>query len=379
MRIGVDATSWDNPRGFGRFARSVVERLVALDRTTTYVMLAPPSGSPLPDGSVTVGQRRSAVRAAEGARPPHELLELAVLARRARLDAVLFPSVYSWFPTPGVPSVVGVHDAIAATLPELTLPSRRARVLWAAKERWAIRSCARLFTVSAAARVVLAERWGVPVGTIAVVPEAPAPCFSPVGADVARAALAGVGLEVGEPFLAFAGGVSPHKRIDVLLDALERAPGLPRLVVVGDLEDRTFLSASGDVTHRAAAPGLAGRVLLPGHVSDATLAALFTHATAVVLPSRAEGFGLPAVEAAACGAPLVLSDIPAHRETLDGAARFVPVGDAAALARALQQVVEDPALRAELSGRGRRAVAGLSWDAGARVLQGLLADAGAQA
>ena len=75
------------------------------------------------------------------------------------------------------------------------------------------------------------------------------------------------------------------------------------------------------------------RVLLPGFVSDETLACLYAGATAVVLPSLAEGFGLPAVEAAACGAALVLSDLPAHRETLDGAAIFVAPSDAHAIAR----------------------------------------------
>ncbi len=381
MRVGIDATSWDNTRGFGRFARNVVEHLVALDPATTYVMLAPPAGGPSPPaGTRTLGggKRLGAPRAATSARPPHELALLAGLARRAHVDAVLFPSVYTWYPTPGVPSVVGIHDAIAAALPGLTLPSRRSRLLWDVKERWAVRSSARIFTVSAAAQAVLTQRWGLPPERVVVVPEAPAAAFVPVAPEAARPHLEAVGLAPDEPFLVFAGGISPHKGLDVLLDALgvlrDRGATTPRLVVVGDLEDRRFLSAADDVLARTEVPWLRERVLLAGFVSDAALAALFSRATAVVLPSRAEGFGLPAVEAAACGAPLILSDVPAHRETLDGAALFAAVGDAGALAQAVERVLGDEALRATMSRDGRDAVAGLSWEAGARVLRGLLAD-----
>ena len=107
-------------------------------------------------------------------------------------------------------------------------------------------------------------------------------------------------------------------------------------------------------------------------MSDEALACLCSGATAVVIPSLAEGFGLPAVEAAACGAPLLLSDLPAHRETLDGAALFFPPTDVTALAGLLAEVADDEAGRAELGERGRQAVARLTWDAAAESLRGLL-------
>jgi glycosyltransferase involved in cell wall biosynthesis len=113
-------------------------------------------------------------------------------------------------------------------------------------------------------------------------------------------------------------------------------------------------------------------VRLPGYVPDGPLACLCSAATAVVIPSLAEGFGLPAVEAAACGAPLLLSDLPAHRETLDGAALFFPPKDADALAGLLAQVSRDDGLREELGERARKAVAPLTWDASAERLRGLL-------
>jgi len=84
---------------------------------------------------------------------------------------------------------------------------------------------------------------------------------------------------------------------------------------------------------------------------------------------------LPAVEAAACGAAVILSDIPAHRETLHGAAVFVEPADIAAIGTALSQVLAEPSLRSALGDRARNAVAGLSWDAAARTLRAILADA----
>lgn len=379
MRIGVDATSWGNTRGYGRFARNALACLVATDTATTYVMIGPPDDAPsLPAGSDVLRLPRGTgvPRSADAARPPRELGRLARAAHAARIDAMLFPSVYTWFPTPGIPTAVGIHDAIAATLPGLTLPSRQARAMWAVKEAWAVRSAARVFTVSAASRKVVTRRWRLPAERVAIVPEAPAEIFFPRPAPAIAPHLEALGLEAGEPYLLFAGGISPHKNLHAAVGALarlrDRGEPVPRLVAVGDLEDDRFLSSTADVRRRIDDLGLAGHVLLPGFVSDEALACLYSGATAVVLPSLAEGFGLPAVEAAACGAPLVLSDLPAHRETLDGAALFAPPRDEAALAAALQRVAGDPALRMELGERARQAVAPLSWEAAAAVLRELL-------
>ena len=92
----------------------------------------------------------------------------------------------------------------------------------------------------------------------------------------------------------------------------------------------------------------------------------------MVNPSLAEGFGLPAVEAAACGAPLVLSDLPAHRETIGDAALFAPPGDVPALTRALLTMLRDDSLRASLAVRAQAAVAARTWDAAADALASLL-------
>jgi glycosyltransferase involved in cell wall biosynthesis len=383
VRVGVDATSWVNRRGFGRFARNAVTRLVELDPDTTYVFsidAESAGGADLPQGvevaAVPLGSTPSEAAAAGSSRSPRDLLRLTRAVRLQRLDVFLFPSTYTWFPVVRTPTLVGVHDTILEDMPELTVPGRRARALARLKQRLAIRGAERVFTVSEASRTAIAERWHISPDRVSVVPEAPDPVFGPRTGEALERGLSTAGLTPGEPFFLFWGGISPHKNIETLVDAYAlvrtRVERAPLLVLVGDLEGDPYLSSAAAVRERIAAHGLRDSVRLPGYVEDETLACLCSAATAVVLPSIAEGFGLPAVEAAACGSPILLSDLPAHRETLDGAALFFPATDRHALAEFLGQLATDDALRGDLGRRAREAVAPLSWDASARRLRELL-------
>jgi glycosyltransferase involved in cell wall biosynthesis len=281
--------------------------------------------------------------------------------------------VYSYFPVVGVPTVVGIHDVITNQLPHLTLPSCRNRMMWRLKESVAVRRAARVFTVSAASRAAVATRFGIPANRLAVVPEAPDPVFHRRGAPVRRAELERLGLRDGE-YLLYAGGISPHNDVETLLEAAAGLVDGPRLVVVGDLDDDSYMSAAASVRRRIAELGLGERVLLPGYVSDEALACLYSGALAVVNTSLAEGFGLPAVEGAACGASLVLSDIAAHRETLDEAALFFEPGDSEALQAALERIAADAELRRKLGRRAASRVEPLTWDATASRLRALVAE-----
>ena len=381
MRVGVDATTWSNRRGFGRFARNAVSRLVERDRDTEYVLYVDPhaNGFPLPARATLRPLSTAGERPADRSRPAAELLRFGWQASRDRLDAVLFPSVYSYFPVVGVPTVVGVHDVIADQLPELTLPSPKSRLLWRLKETVAVRRAARVFTVSAASREAVGRRFGLPSERLAVVPEAPDAIFGPRDARSLRAALEPLGLETGG-FFVYAGGISPHKNLGTLIDAYASfasiASHAPPLVLVGDLDDDSYLSAGAAVRQRISFHGLDRRVRLPGFVSDEVLACLYAGARAAVLPSLAEGFGLPAVEAAACGAPVVLSELPAHRETLGDAGLFFPPRDRGALEAALHRVHADEALRQGMADRSRAAVRRMTWDETADRLAELVAEAG---
>jgi glycosyltransferase involved in cell wall biosynthesis len=378
MKVGIDATGWTNRRGYGRFARNAIGRLVELDGEAAYVLYTDEvtaSHACLPRAAEVrvVALRRVPVEAASAHsnRPLGDVLRLTAAVRKDRPDVFLFPSLQTYFPVVGTPTVVGLHDAIPDELPQLTMPSRRARTFWHAKQTLAIRLAARIFTVSEASRETLAHRFGLARRGLAVVPEAPDPVFVKRSHNEVARARAAVGLKADDKYFLFAGGISPHKDVETLVEAFARVR-VGRLVLVGDLESEAYVSAATSVRERIAAHHLGENVLLPGYVDDESLAALYSDAAAVVIPSLAEGFGLPAVEAAACGAPLVLSDLPAHRETLGSAALFFPPGDADALAERLREVLAEPS---DLGARARAAVRNRTWDDAAEVLRGLLADA----
>lgn len=387
MRVGVDATSWTNRRGFGRFARNAVGKLVESDRQTDYVFYVDEQsadGAVLPAGAearrVSLGTAPSEAAVAGSSRSLADLLRLTGAVRRDRLDAFLFPSVYTYFPVVGTPTVVGLHDTIVEHLPDLTVPSRRERVAAGLKHRIAVRRATRLFTVSEASRQAIAGHFGIAAERLRIVPEAPDPVFAPRTGDRLAAGLAEAGLEPGERYFLYAGGISPHKNVETLIEAYavsskRGTEGAPLLVLVGELESEAYLSSAASVRERIARHRLADSVRLPGFVSDETLACLYSGAIGVVIPSLAEGFGLPAVEAAACGAAVALSDLPPHRETLGRAALFFQPTDVEALAAILDRLGGDEALRSEVAAQARHAVSGLTWDAAAAELRTLIREA----
>ena len=171
------------------------------------------SSSPRMSRSSPVALSRPSVEA-ESRRGIRDLLRLSWSVSRDRPDVFLFPSLYTYFPVIGMPTVVGVHDTIAEEHPQLTLPTRSARTNWSAKRRLALRRATRLFTVSQAARMALVERFGLREDRIAVVSEAPASAFRPRD-----------GLDV-ETALAALGRPHPRRRSDTTASRGRCPPGL---------------------------------------------------------------------------------------------------------------------------------------------------------
>ncbi|HZQ78281.1 MAG TPA: glycosyltransferase family 1 protein [Acidimicrobiia bacterium] len=185
------------------------------------------------------------------------------------------------------------------------------------------------------------------------------PHWQPAEGSLGAAAGAGgptpvLGLEP-RSYVLFVGTVEPRKGIDVLLAAHAalrrgRHPEL-RLVVAGP--------PGWGQTPALDGPG----VVAPGRVDELTLDALYRGAAALAVPSRSEGFGLPALEAMARGCPVVASDAGALPEVMAGAGVLVPPGDADALAAALDNVLTDDALAASLGAAGHRRAGTFTWQA----------------
>jgi glycosyltransferase involved in cell wall biosynthesis len=171
-------------------------------------------------------------------------------------------------------------------------------------------------------------------------------------------------------FVLALGHLEPRKGLSVLIDALrelrsERRHGDVALVLAG--RDRGELARLRACAARAPAVPLCA----PGIVDPDVRDALYTLASVVVVPSRVEGFGMVAIEAMACGTPVIVADATALPETVAGAARTFAPGDARALARELARLLDDPVLRAEFVARGRQRAGELRWAAAADALEGV--------
>lgn len=251
-----------------------------------------------------------------------------------------------------LPVVVTVHDAVPWTHPETLTPRG---VHWHRHmAQRAARSAAAVVVPTAAVARALADHLAVRCPVV-VVGEGVSGRLDlpPDHAD----RLAALGAVPGG-YLMTTATLEPRKGLDVLVRALAHpgAPDLP-LLVAGQPG-----WGGVDLAGLAAAAGLPGdRVRALGRVPDADLAALLHGATAVVVPSRAEGFGLPALEAMAAGVPVVTSDDPALVEVGGGATAVAPVGDVEALAAVLARVVGDEEERREMARRGRERARDFSW------------------
>jgi glycosyltransferase involved in cell wall biosynthesis len=150
-----------------------------------------------------------------------------------------------------------------------------------------------------------------------------------------------------ERYLLFVGTLEPRKNVPVLLEALRLlGRDAPPLLLAG-------AAGWGPPPELRGLP--AGAVHQLGYVDQAQLRATVAGAAALVFPSRHEGFGLPPLEALACGTPVVSSDLPALREVTGEQARYAPVGDAAALAEVLAEVLTDPQAHSSAAREARRA------------------------
>ncbi|HET9052391.1 MAG TPA: glycosyltransferase family 1 protein [Candidatus Dormibacteraeota bacterium] len=383
LRVGVDGSCWSNRRGFGRFTRSLVPAMVAHGRHDYVLVIdeASLAGADVPEGMevvpVRVSERPAEAASVDGSRRVGDVVSMSRAVRGARCDVVFFPATYSYFPVLGAPVVVTVHDALAEALPDLVLAGRRARVLWTVKQRLALLQARAVVTVSQASREAVLSRLRVDPRRLHVIREAPDPMFVPLDAGARAPLLGRLGLRAGDTYVLYVGGLSPHKNVGVLVQAFEEIapdhPGL-RLVVAGDVSGDPFVTpaAVAALRSRIASGPARDRILVTGFVEDDELVALYSGAVATVLPSLGEGFGLPAAESAACGTPVVASDIAALRELLGDAALYAPPADSAAFARALRTLLDAPGERERLAGASLRLAATWSWDAAAETVVSVL-------
>ncbi|WP_218081777.1 glycosyltransferase family 4 protein [Anthocerotibacter panamensis] len=381
MRIGVDAGCWANRRGYGRFTRGLLEALLAQPSEHEYLFFVDAQSyaqQPFPPRAklvvVPTGQSPTAAASAGGRRAVGDLWAMAEAVRRTPLDVLFFPSVYTYFPAWTQATVIlGIHDVIAEDYPDLIFPGGQGRRLWALKGWLARQQANYVLTVSDHARNGILRRFHPHSERIWVVDEAPDPVFRPLK-NLDGALLQRYGIRPGERFLIYLGGINPHKNLTMLVQALadlgsEYAD--VRLLLVGDRADG-FTPGLDALLSKITALDLTHRVHFTGFVPDPEVVHLLNAAQVLVLPSVAEGFGLPAVEAAACATPVIATRNSPLPDLLAGGGRFIDPTQPEALTHALREILADPHLREQL-GQGAHARASqLSWARTARQMTALL-------
>lgn len=315
---------------------------------------------------VDQGAAPAVAAAAAGFRSPRDMWRMTRAVARASPDVFFSPSVYSYFPVlPGPRIVVTIHDAIAERFPDLTLPSARARLFWRLKIRLALHQARLVLTVSdyAASELIAVHR--VAPSRIRVAVEAPAAEYFPTSPAETAAAGAAAGVPEGLPWFTYVGGFSPHKRIDVILRAhaelADTEQPAPHLLLVGRQSGDVFLGAGDRLRSLIATLGTGALVHWTGFLADEALRALHSGAVASLLPSESEGFGLPAVEAAACGTPVIATTASPLPQLLADGGIFVAPGDVAALAMAMRRLLRDASTRRTMGARARERASALSW------------------
>ena len=348
MRVAIDCRYVrERPSGIGAYVQALVDRVPSLARHDRFdLWVDPRARRPL---STSLNVREHVVRA-----PPNGLRTLTAPARLADLGGTDVLHAPFNILGRGVPcaTVVTVHDLMWLDAPALAENPSALTPLKAAFYRdgilRALREATRLVAISRATADAIGCYAPEARDKTEVIPHGIESCFVPPADREAADHDARALLGIDGPYLLVVGQNTPSKNHDAVRAAF----------VAADLDPRVRLVMLQRLYRREHADP---RVVYPERLAHGELLRVLQGATALVQFSRYEGFGMPALEALACGTPVVASDIAPLVEVLGGAAVHVPlrVPD---LSRALERVVRDAALRADLSARGVERARAFSWD-----------------
>ena len=347
MRVLLDCrmATWS---GVGRYTSGLASALAARADVEVIQVCARGETPPAPQGFLV-----RSVSAAAHPFSPRGALELGSIIRSTDPQLVHCLNYLTPLPVQG-PLVVTIHDLIPLRVPD-SMPSRFKRAVY---RQWVSRAARVADRIVVPSRVTASDICELLPATrlkLVVTPYA-ADDFSSGPASPLPNRLTGL---ASTPYLLAMGNTKPHKDLPTLLNAFGiLAPSFPdlNLVLVGP-EPAGYLQTQ----LKRVPTDISRRVSFTGLVSDGELRALYARATVFVCPSRYEGFGLPALEAMALGAPVICADAASLPEVTGDAGLLFPTGEPGVLATTLAHVLRDPVQRHSLTAAGRKRAAHFSW------------------
>jgi glycosyltransferase involved in cell wall biosynthesis len=361
--------------GIGTYIRSLVHALGRIDTANRYTVVTGP-GEVRVWGALPDNIRLAVYAGNDHAYADHALFPMFLRGLHADLVHIPLNRVPLLMPRP---YVVTIHDMANLFYNEekvspLHMSLRRYRF------RRGLTRASRVIAVSDATRRDVENLLGVPPGRITRVYNAPDPAF--LGRDRAAGEeerrLMMERYQIDRPFLLYAGAIRHHKNLPRLVEAFavlrEQLAAHPvygdlRLVIIGDT-----ISRYPAVRQAMLKSKVEHAVRFLGFVPFETLRCFYEAAAAFVFPSRHEGFGLPPLEAMACGTPVVTSNVSSLPEVAGDAAMLVNPGNVFDIARGVRDVLTDEPLRAELVRRGRVQAARFSWERAAHEVLAIYED-----
>jgi glycosyltransferase involved in cell wall biosynthesis len=275
------------------------------------------------------------------------------------LKATLYHSPYYLMPyRSGVPTVLSAYDVIPLIYPQYYTAAQR--LIFRLAHTLAVKTARLTVAISEATRTDLIQRLGARPDRILVTPLAADPCFAPQSTAAIQAVREKYHLP--ERYVLYVGSNKPHKNLARLVAAfssVQRPTSNVQLVIAGSWDERypeaKQLAEGND------------RIRFLGPISDADLPALYSSALAFVFVSEYEGFGLPPLEAMACGTPVIASNTSSLPEVVGDAGLLVDPHDVGAIAAALARIMDDAVLQADLKQRSLARAAQFSWEQTARL------------
>jgi glycosyltransferase involved in cell wall biosynthesis len=355
VRIGIDARKLRD-YGIGTYVRNLLRQLARLDGSEDYVVFCHDADF---ETVTTLGPRFKPVREEADNYSMREQVAIPIDVRREGIELFHAPH-YVLPPLTPCRSVVTIHDCIHLRFPQY-LPSRLGYA-YARAQMWsATHRAARVITVSEASKRDILRYFRVAESRIDVIYNAIDDRFWQPP-DVDEIDRVRQRYQLNAPFVLYAGNIKPHKNLERLIEAfhlLRQDPAFKdvQLLIIGDEVSKYATLRRAVHRHK-----LHKHVRFFGFVPDRTLAALYRLANVFVFPSLYEGFGLPPLEAMASGTPVITSNVSSLPEVVGDAAVMIDPYEPAAIADAMQRVLTDETLRADLRRRGLARAREFSWE-----------------